>query len=105
MHAPRYAPESVSLGLDISARNLYLPIRSPVSFAQQARSGDRAPIIDRECIMDQQTARTILRQTDGHIDWNDARDCPAWHLSKIYLEGRFTSDELRAIIEYERKLG
>ncbi|MCA8407952.1 hypothetical protein LGN09_23890 [Burkholderia cenocepacia] len=54
--------------------------------------------------MDQQTARTILKQTDGHIDWNDARDCPAWHLSKIYLDGRFTADELRAIIEFERKL-
>ncbi|WP_179949900.1 hypothetical protein [Burkholderia sp. MSMB1072] len=55
--------------------------------------------------MDEQTARTILRQTDGHIDWSNARDCPAWYLSKIYLEGRFTSDELRAIIEFERKLG
>lgn len=55
--------------------------------------------------MDEQTARTILRQADGHIDWNNARDCPAWYLSKIYLDGRFTADELRAIIEFERKVG
>lgn len=55
--------------------------------------------------MDEQTARTILRQADGHIEWSNSRDCPAWYLSKIYLEGRFTSDELRAIIEFERKLG
>lgn len=54
--------------------------------------------------MDEQTARTILRQSDGHIDWSSARDCPAWYLSKIYLEGRFTSDELRAIIEFEGKI-
>ncbi len=55
--------------------------------------------------MEERTARTILKQTDGHIDWNDARDCPAWYLSKIYLDGRFTADELRAIIEFQRKVG
>lgn len=54
--------------------------------------------------MDEKTALMILRQVSGHIDWNNIRDCPAWHLSKIYIEGRFSSDELRAIIEFERKL-
>jgi hypothetical protein len=43
--------------------------------------------------MDEQTARTLPRLADGHIDWNNARDCAAWYLSQIYLDGRFTADE------------
>ncbi|KVR92121.1 hypothetical protein WK27_05755 [Burkholderia vietnamiensis] len=95
----------ISLGWKPRAEIVISQILSPVSFAQQAQGCDRALIIDRECIMEERTARTILKQTDGHIDWNDARDCPAWYLSKIYLDGRFTADELRAIIEFQRKVG
>ncbi len=54
-------------------------------------------------IMDEQTARAVLSQAEGYIDWDDIRDCPQWYRSKVILEGRFTSDELRAIIEFERK--
>ncbi|WP_186202919.1 hypothetical protein [Burkholderia gladioli] len=53
--------------------------------------------------MDEQTARAILSQAEGYIDWDDIRDCPQWYRSKVILEGRFTSDELRAIIEFERQ--
>lgn len=52
-----------------------------------------------------QTARTIAKQAEGWIEWNDARDCPQWIGSKIHLDGRFTADELRAILEFERKDG
>ncbi len=57
--------------------------------------------------MDEQIeiARAILRQADGYIDWDSNRNCPAWYLSRIYIEGRFTSEELRAIIEFEGKRG
>ncbi|WP_186099763.1 hypothetical protein [Burkholderia gladioli] len=53
--------------------------------------------------MDEQTARAVLSQAEGYIDWDDVRDYPLWYHSKIMLEGRFSADELRAIIEFERK--
>lgn len=54
---------------------------------------------------DEQTARTVAKNADGHIGWNDARDVPDWQGGKIVLDGRFSADELRAILLFERKLG
>jgi hypothetical protein len=55
--------------------------------------------------MDEKTALTLARQADGHIAWNDARNVPDWQNGKIALDGRFSADELRAILVFERKLG
>lgn len=55
--------------------------------------------------MDEQTARTIAQSADGWIDWNNARNVPDWQGGRIILDGRFTADELRAILLFERKLG
>lgn len=55
--------------------------------------------------MDEETARIILNQRAGWIDWSTARDVPNWLGGRINLDGRFTADELRAILLFERKLG
>jgi hypothetical protein len=52
--------------------------------------------------MDDQTARKILRQADGWIDWNDVQNAPDWRQGKIVLDGRFSADELCALIELKR---
>jgi hypothetical protein len=53
--------------------------------------------------MEEQTAKQILNQAGGWIDWNDIASRPNWVGGKIVLDGRFSADELRAIIEFERK--
>jgi hypothetical protein len=55
--------------------------------------------------MDEETARIILNQKSGWVDWNNAKNVPNWQGGRIILDGRFTADELRAILEFERKLG
>ncbi|WP_231752964.1 hypothetical protein [Burkholderia sp. TSV86] len=55
--------------------------------------------------MDEQTARTILRGSGGWIVWNGFRDCPDWSNGQIQLDGRFSMDELRAILAFARKSG
>jgi hypothetical protein len=51
--------------------------------------------------MDEQTASTIAKNAAGWIDWNDARKVPNWQSGHIILDGRFTADELRAILFFE----
>jgi hypothetical protein len=51
--------------------------------------------------MDEETARIILNQKMGWIDWNNARNIPNWQGGRINLDGRFTTDELRAILALE----
>jgi hypothetical protein len=55
--------------------------------------------------MEEQTAKLMLKHAAGHVDWNNARNVPNWQGGRIILDGRFTTDELRAIILFERKLG
>jgi hypothetical protein len=55
--------------------------------------------------MDQEVNRAIARNSDGWIDWSDILNCPRWIDGKIQLDGRFTADELRAILQFERKAG
>ncbi len=57
----------------------------------------------RGVIMEEQAARRILNQAEGWIDWNDVAGCPNWVSGKIVLDGRFSAEELRAIIAFERK--
>ncbi|WP_025097876.1 MULTISPECIES: hypothetical protein [unclassified Burkholderia] len=39
-----------------------------------------------------------LKTASGWIDWDDIRDRPRWRRGAITLDGRFTVDELRALI-------
>lgn len=55
--------------------------------------------------MEEQTARATLAQADGWISWDNAHNLPDWKSGKIVLDGRFSADELRAILTFERKLG
>lgn len=48
--------------------------------------------------MDANTARTILRQADGYIDWDHTHHRPNWYKEHIILEGRFTLNQLQALI-------
>lgn len=53
--------------------------------------------------MDEQTAQWTAKHADGWINWDNFRNCPAWSGGKIILDGRFSADELRAILQFERK--
>jgi hypothetical protein len=48
--------------------------------------------------MNIQTARQFLNQAKGWIDWNHHRNLPNWQGGSISLDGRFTVDELKALI-------
>ncbi|WP_232478114.1 hypothetical protein [Caballeronia calidae] len=52
--------------------------------------------------MNNQTAQHILKRAEGWIDWSQARNVPNWQQGKIVLDGRFSADELRALIELQR---
>ncbi len=43
-------------------------------------------------------ARAILSLSDGWFRWNSVWDCPDWVGERIELDGRFTVDDLRALI-------
>ncbi|GAB7537846.1 hypothetical protein [Burkholderia sp. 3C] len=43
-------------------------------------------------------ARRTLRAARGWIEWDDLRDRPDWGRGTVTLDGRFTLDELRALI-------
>lgn len=49
------------------------------------------------------TALRILRSRGGWIEWDALRDCPDWQRGKIALDGRFSMDELRALILFARR--
>jgi hypothetical protein len=53
--------------------------------------------------MDESTARAIARQAEGWIQWDDFRQRPDGSRGKIVLDRRFSADELRAILQFERK--
>ncbi|WP_434115674.1 hypothetical protein [Paraburkholderia caffeinilytica] len=50
-------------------------------------------------------ARAILRGAGGWIDWDNVGDRPDWQCGGIVLDGRFTLDELRAILVFARHAG
>ncbi|MBI0329152.1 hypothetical protein [Burkholderia plantarii] len=54
------------------------------------------PVSDEEAA--QRAARRLLRGASGWIDWDDVYDRPDWCRGAITLDGRFTIDELRALI-------
>ncbi|AJW96386.1 hypothetical protein [Burkholderia gladioli] len=49
-----------------------------------------------------QTALHILRQAPGWVDWNAARNAPNWVGGRITLDGRFSVDELLALLALSR---
>lgn len=53
--------------------------------------------------MDEQTARRTARHADGWMDWDNIRNCPSWVGGEIILDGRFSAEELRAILQFEGK--
>ncbi len=50
-------------------------------------------------------ARRTLKGAAGWIDWDDVRDCPGWCRGAITLDGRFTVDELRALLQFADRRG
>lgn len=50
--------------------------------------------------MDAQSARAILSMAPGWIEWSVRGDCPDWQNGRIALDGRFTVDELRAVLAF-----
>lgn len=48
-------------------------------------------------------ARSTLHQAPGWIDWNPAHDMPNWIGGRVTLDGRFSVDELLAILMLARQ--
>ncbi|MBN3728739.1 hypothetical protein [Burkholderia sp. Ac-20379] len=44
------------------------------------------------------TARRTLKAASGWIEWNEAHDRPDWRRGAVTLDGRFSVEELRALI-------
>lgn len=51
------------------------------------------------------TALRILRGRGGWVAWDASRDCPDWQMGTIALDGRFSVDELRALMRFARRNG
>lgn len=50
----------------------------------------------------QDNARLPLHQAPGWVDWNPAHDMPNWTGGRVTLDGRFSVDELLAILALAR---
>ncbi|GAB7535904.1 hypothetical protein AB4851_08965 [Burkholderia sp. 22PA0099] len=48
------------------------------------------------------SARRTWNQAPGWVDWNPSRDVPNWTGGRVTLDGRFSADELLAILALAR---
>lgn len=62
-------------------------------------------VVDVDAKVTESTAHRILRSRDGWVAWDALRDCPDWQMGTIALDGRFSMDELRALILFARRSG
>jgi hypothetical protein len=54
--------------------------------------------------MDIQIARQFLSRARGWIDWDHHRNLPNWQGGSIILDGRFTVEELKALIAAQSRI-
>lgn len=52
--------------------------------------------------MENSVARYLVKHAEGWIDWNDISNKPNWQNGKIILDGKFSADELIALIELQK---